>query len=198
MPYITTSQGTAFYTNSFLSKEDILDRNYDKDDGQLGLTAPTGNHHFIVASAPVASRATLVRFVPSRSVTVISMAFAVTTLGVDAACDVGIYSADLQTRLGVSTAAVGRLNTTGVKNIALTAPVTVFPRQAYYAAFSCDGTSTAVLAQAQWISSFCANLYGTTAGISEVTFTAASHPLPATLTLTAGALSGVILALRET
>jgi hypothetical protein len=171
-------------------------RQYDKDDAQTGMYAPSGNGHFTVLAAPVASRATFVRFVPSRSMTIASMAFAVTTLGADVACDVGIYSAGL-VRLGVSTAAASRLATTGVKNISLTSPVPLAARTPYYAAFSCDAGSTAVLLQAQYLSTFGATLYGATAGLVEVDFTAASHPLPATLSVTGGALNGVFFALRE-
>lgn len=171
-------------------------RQYDKDNGQAGMYAPSAPGWNTTNTAPTASRATFARFVPSRDMTVASIAFHVITLGADVACDVGIYDSALN-RMAVSTAATGRLASIGVKNIALTTPVALNARSIYYAAFSADAGSTAILTFAQYTGAGTASMFGTTAGIVEIDFKAASHPLPTTLTVT-GNLGGVpLLAVRE-
>lgn len=172
-------------------------RPYDKDNGQTGMYAPSGAFGFLASTtALTASRAYFVRFVPSRNMTVSSIAFQVTTGGADVACDVGIYSSSLA-RLAVSTAAASRLASTGVKNIALTSSVVLTAGVTYYAAFSSDVGSTASLAFAVVNGATTAALFGATAGKVEMDFTAASHPLPATLTVTGNLAGAPLLAVRE-
>lgn len=179
---------------------DIVRRNfrqYDKDDGQAGMFAPSGNGWNFTTSALTAGRAYLVRFVPSRPMTIASVEFIVTTLGADVACDVGIYDAAYN-RVAASTAAASRLNTTGIKNISLASAYTVAPSTVYYAAFSSDTGSTATLTFATANNSFVPQAFGTTAGKVLFDYQASSHPLPSTLTGNAGAVGAVpMLVLRE-
>jgi hypothetical protein len=67
----------------------------------------------------------------------------------------------------------------------------------YYAAFSCDVGSTAVVVMANYINGNLPSIFGSTAGAVEIDFKAASHPLPTTLTVTGGLSAAVQLAVRE-
>jgi hypothetical protein len=178
------------------AKADALDR----DNGHTGMfVAPPGGARAVVALT--AGRAYAMRFVPSRNMTISSIAFQVTTAaGADDTCDVGIYDSALTTRLVSKGATAGLLNVLGVKNVdigdtALTAGTV------YYAAFSSVTPFGAAAAQLLFLSLGVGSggtFFGTTAGVTEVAFKDASHPLPASLAgfgTTAG--SAPLFALRE-
>jgi hypothetical protein len=174
---------------------------YDRDFATTGIIAPGGNGLYVPggALAPTANRAFLAKFVPSRSMTIALIAFNVSTAsGSDDACDVGIYDAAMN-RLVSAGATTGKLNSTGVKTVAIT-PTTLAPRTVYYAAWSAGtpgGTSVQVTV-ATLAAAGIADLYGATAGLRAQIFMDTAHPLPVTVTPNAAATSSVpILALRE-
>jgi hypothetical protein len=166
-------------------------------DGENGAFAPSARGWHTSLVALTASRAYFVKFVPDRDMTIASIKFHVGTLGADVACDVGIYSADLQTRHAVSTAAASRLNTTGIKNIALTASYTMRAGTTYYIAFSSDAGSTAILTFSTLAGALTASFPGTAAGDVIMDYKAASHPLPTTLSVTGGLGGAALLYVQE-
>jgi hypothetical protein len=175
-------------------------RPLDRDNGQPGLIAPGYSVlGFNAVQALTAGRATVARFVPSRPMTINLIAFVVTTAaGADDACDVGIYDASYS-RIVSAGATTGKLNSTGVKTITIS-PTTLVAGTVYYAAFSVVtpfGGTAASLVMTTTSSGSMFDLFGTTAGLREVTFQSAAHPLAATFT-SGGNVSAVpILALRE-
>lgn len=174
-------------------------RQYDKDNAQAGLIAPTHRVSNNAATAIVASRAYVARFVPSRPMRIISIAFSVSTAaGSDDACDVGIFNAALTTLLTSAGATTGKLNGLGVSNVTFT-PVNLAANTVYYAAFSCGtiATTAASLTMSTYTVNNMADLFGNTAGIREQSSQATAHPLTAPFTLGAALVSVPYLALRE-
>jgi hypothetical protein len=171
--------------------------------GQTGLIAPTSKGWTPGGLGVSAGLAYLVRFVPSRTLYVSKIAFAVSTAsGTDDAFDVGIYSA-AHSRIvssGAKTSASGGvtgggMNSTGVKVVDVTATV-LDAGTAYYAALSVAATGATVRG-ANFGDNTAAQLFGTAAGTAEAFSKSSSHPLPASIaTPSAGALVPV-LAIRD-
>lgn len=171
---------------------------YDKDNKQQGLYVPIHPGGASNNITLVANRGWAMRFVPSRAMTIQSIAFSVfTAAGSNDNADVGIYDSALATKLVSSGATAGKLNATGVQSIAVTA-TTLSPGVVYYAAFSSGaiGTTAGAVAGASIGSGAVASLFGATAGLIDIALNNAAHPLGATF---APSLAGnyPILALRE-
>lgn len=165
-------------------------RQYDRDNGQVGMYAPSSPCFLPGALTLVANQGRASRFVPSRNMTVTKIAFAVTTAaGSDDPVDVGIYSA-AGAKLVSTGATTGQLNTIGPKSLTVTA-TTLVARTAYYVALSCGaiGTTAAIVIGASAAGIQAAQLFGTTIGLVEVDAASSVHPLPSTWTV--GAISGV-------
>jgi hypothetical protein len=175
-------------------------RQYDRDDGQAGMyCTPMGGLLPLAAASLAASRAYAIRFVPSRNMTVVSMAFAVAAAaGADDACDVGIFSGNWQTLLGSAGATTGKLNSIGSKTVTLAAPVALVARTAYYAAFSC-GTFGGVAGQLVMtnVNVNAVQLFGATAGTQLQSFQSGAHPLAAPHVSAGTIVSVPLLAVRE-
>lgn len=194
-----TNAKVAAGANISLSKlAPIILPEYDKDNGQAGMYAPT-SPPAVSASALTASRAYVVRFVPSRDMTIAKIAFCVSTAaGADDACDVGILSANLATLLGSKGATTGLLNSTGAKVVTLGTPIALTKHTVYYAAFSVGtfGGTAASLVMASWASGGASQLFGSTGPSTEMAIQAAGHPIAAPFTPTQSSLAP-LFALRE-
>lgn len=169
----------------------------DRDNGQAGLYAPAGNFP-IVGPALVtltANRAYAARICPSRRMLVTSIAFAVgTQSGTDDPCDVGIYSADLGTKLISAGATSGKLNSTGAKSVAITT-TELLPRTVYYVAFAAN--STAALLGISFQAGSACELFGSSAPQLEALIKNTSYPLPSSLSSVSSPTSMPLLAARE-
>lgn len=176
-------------------------RRYDRDNGQAGIVAPThglGSNSAIVVTA---SRGYIARFTPSRPMTITSISFVLTTASsTDDACDVGIFSGDLATKLVSAGATSGKLNgTLGLQTIPVTA-TTLAAGQVYYAAFSIGtiGGTVPQFAMSSFASTGMAVAFGATAGLIEQGHQSSAHPLAAPFTpVSTGIASVPILILRE-
>jgi hypothetical protein len=172
----------------------------DRDRAQLGVIAPdslaaTGVSITIGLSS---NRAYLARFVPSRLMTITLLAFVVDAASAtDDPIDVGIYDRNYQ-RLASAGATTGKVNSTGLKTLALTAAVTLSPGVPYYAAFSIGTAGAALrLAMRSLTNTNVSDMFGSSAGRREVTFMDTAHPLPTTI-VSGGNLSNCpLLAVRE-
>ena len=169
------------------------------NDGQAGMYAPGAPGWTNAGFGPSANTAYFLRVVPSRQMTITSIAYGVTVAAtVDDACDVGIYDATL-TRLVSAGAAAGRMNSTGIKNIAITA-TTLAAGSAYYAAYSYGAIGGVVgqVSGGNYGALEKVQLFGATAGLIEACNKGSSHPLPAGPVASPAASSLVpVLALRE-
>lgn len=171
-------------------------QNYDKDDGQPGIIAPTGAGPMAASFnlTLVANRTYWVRFRPSRPMNITLMAFGLTVAaGADDPCELGIYdSAGI--KLVTSGSVGGRLNgSVGAKTVPVA--FAVVP-QVYYAVFAVGPIGgTAAQVGATNISG-ATQLFGAGMGQAITGFTNA-WPAPAQLTFS-GAIAGCpVLALRE-
>jgi hypothetical protein len=195
--FITTNGGWIEVTWTGLNW--AVTRTSPADNAQPGEYAPAlvlG----VTTRAASANTAYVMRFVASKRRVITKIAFNVTVAAsVDDACDVAIYD-KTGARLGSAGATTGKLNSTGVKTVNLSASVTVQPGQVYYAAVSfgaiggtgatLDGVLTGGLNSG-------VALMGNTVPNLEAGSSAASHPLPASLTPTTGAGSVPLVAVRE-
>jgi hypothetical protein len=162
------------------------------DTSQAGFWAPAlGPFAQQATGVVVASRCYYCRTVCPVSQTITKIGFAVNTAATaDDPCDVGIYAADA-TRLGSSGSTLGQLNSTGVKQVALSAPITLIKGTVYYAAFASGpvgGTAAAV-----WMDNIggLSNLFG--GGYAEAEhFWQPAFPLPA-LATSSGSIGNVPL-----
>ena len=176
-------------------------RQYDKDDGQAGIIAPTQNGNETLNLTMVASTAWFSRFTVSRPMTITLISFGVSTAaGSDDACDVGIYTpsgADL-TRVVSAGATIGKLNATGIKTVTIAA-TTLLPGQVYYAGFSCGTitTTAAVLGGATFGASNYNAMFGTSVPQLIFATKATSHPLPASVTAPTTVATSMRLGIRE-
>lgn len=176
---------------------------YDRDPSLGGIVAPmtlAGS-----TGALTAGRAYLGRFVPSRNMTIASIAFVVTVAaGADDACDVGIYAAD-GSKIVSSGATTGKLNAgTGVKSIAVAA--SLIAGTPYFAAFSVVtpfGGTAASVALAGVPTATSAGLFNAVAGTPDnrslQMVKDSSHPLPSSFTFSTmnNPANTVMLAVRE-
>jgi hypothetical protein len=167
-----------------------------------GLYAPAWIPSFS-SGAGVANRAYLLRVVPTRGMTIATVAFSVTTAATnDDACDVGYYTVSGSTlnRVASVGATSGKLNaTTGVKTFT-SLSWALAAGTVYYIGFSYGavGGTAANLAMSGAGAAGIHDLMGAGVGTSEAVFKATSHPLPSSLSsLTTGLAACPILALRE-
>lgn len=176
-------------------------RQYDRDDGQSGILAPNDPGVSAGSLTAVTTNAYFSRFVPSRSMTIVNIAFAVTTAAsVDDPCDVGIYTvsgANL-TRVVSAGATSGKLNAGGRQSIAITA-TTLAAGTVYYAgiSFGTIGGTAAVVGGANLGGSAQNTLLGTALPSIVGVAKAASHPLPASVVSPAVTTISARLALME-
>lgn len=186
---------------------DVVRRNfrqYDKDNKQAGMIAPSGLGWTPSGTAIAANAGRISRFVPSRNMTIISIAYSVQAWAAgdtaDPAVDVGIYNAALTSKLASSGATAGKIATVGAKNVLLSASLALTAGTVYYAALSVGalGTSTVSINCGTYLSTGAHTLFGATAGLLEVDLQTSVHPLPAAWTVSGGSTGGPILALRET
>lgn len=174
----------------------------DRDNGQAGIYGHTGPGA-LGTTGPVANRAYMTRFVPSRAITVRSIAFNVgNPASNDDAIDVGIYDST-GTRLVSLGATTGLANSVGVKIVTIPA-VALSAGTVYYAAFSYGtiGGTAAVVGAVLFSHIGAGGLFcpTSTAELPTVECDAkdASHPLPAAWGALGRATSqNVLLALRE-
>jgi hypothetical protein len=197
MPNVTTSEGIQFFTGPHLAQERAIARPYDADDGQAGMVTPSSRGWQYLTSALSANQARVGRFRPSRTMTIGSIAFVVTTAsGTNDSVDVGIYTADLATKIVSSGATAGLLNNgTGVKSVAITA-TTLTAGVVYYAALAVSATG-GTLSSAAYTTTDNVSGFGATPGLMESGLLATSYPLPATLASAAPTGSPFALWLRE-
>ena len=161
------------------------------DSLQAGLWVPPGAP-FCGQAAPglVPNRAMLMRFPCPRSMSISKIAFFIVAAATaDDPCDVGIYdsAANPVNRLGSSGSVLGQLNSTGMKQVSLTAPVALVQGQIYYAAFAVgaiggtgaiyQGTQTDITGGGRVV------MFGTVPPYLEHGYNATGHPLPATLAI---------------
>lgn len=173
---------------------------YDRDLGQAGMYAMHTPFQSAGALAVVATNAYIVRFVATRPLVVASISFVVSTAAsADDACDVGIYNADLTTRLGSAGATTGKLNSTGVKNCLLTAAVALTPGVVYYAAWSsgAQGGTGVSISAGNLTSALNGQLFGASPPQLEVGGKATSHVLPTSIATPTPTSQPPILALKE-
>lgn len=173
-------------------------RQYDRDLKQAGMYAvPPGAGHTTYTTTANTGR--IIRFVPSRPMTVSKVGIAVNTLSTnDDACSVAIYSSSL-VRLATSGAVSGKLNVSAVaKTVDLSAPVTLSAGTIYYVGFSSAfaGGTAAVLAGISYSLAAASQIFGTTAGLAEMATMATAQPLPDPFVITAAG-SGPLLAVME-
>lgn len=164
--------------------------NVDRDNGQAGILAPSTPRFGLAPTALVANQVYLLRFVPSRTMTITRLGFRVTTAsGTDDPVMVGIYDA-AATRVVASAALTGLLNSTGTKSATVAATV-LTAGSVYYAAIAAN--SAAALSFAAGIG----DGFGAAAPAAEILTKAASYPLPTTLSGLAVADAGPALWVRE-
>lgn len=170
----------------------------DRDNGQAGLLAPTSGAVGPTAVTLVANQAFVVRFVPSRDMTITKIGFVVSTAAsIDDPVDVGIFDATLA-RLVSLGATLGLLNSLGVKAPAIAATL-LRAGTVYYAALSCGaigGTAAQVLGAQFSIANF-ASIFGASPPQVECALKGASHPLPASIVTPGATGTAPFLALRE-
>jgi hypothetical protein len=165
--------------------------------GQAGVLTPTSVGWLGAGNGVAANVAYGSRFVTSKAMSVVSIAFGVSTAATaDDACDVAIYDSTL-TRLASAGATTGRLNTTGVKTVSLS--VSLSAATVYYAAFSSgtQGGTAATVRGANFADTTVTQLFGATAPNMEAWLKTASHPLPSTIVSPSSHTFPVVLAVRE-
>lgn len=173
-------------------------RQYDRDQGETGILAPSCPGYSRSNLTLVANQAQIGRFVPSRPMSIALISFAVSTAaGSDDACDVGIYNSALTTKIASAGATTGKLNGTGVKTIAVVASLQA--GTVYYAALSCGaiGTTAAIIGGGAFTVANYGALFGAGAPNQDAMFLAASHPLPASLAGASGTSTAPLLGIRE-
>ncbi len=160
-------------------------------EGYLGTHAPVPLP-FGTAAALTASRAYAVRFIAVETQTITRMTFALTTAAAaNDNCDVGIFSADVQTLLGSAGSTAGKLNVAvpSVQTLTLAAPVLLLEGQVYYGAFAVGtfgGAGASVTMTS--MSPPSTQLFGPLVPLIAQTFQAAAFPLAAPL-VPAGAIT---------
>jgi hypothetical protein len=173
------------------------------DDANPGEFAPSyqPSHLLGVSTLSMAANtAYFARFVPRRQFVVDRVHIRVQTADTaDNPVDVGIYDGRTLAKIASTGAVTGKLNSTGVKVIDLTAPVTLEEGQIYYVAVAPGTVTTSAVIQAASIANAgFSEIMGTAAGDYLAGSQAAAHPLPATATIGATGTTGLpIVFLRE-
>jgi hypothetical protein len=164
------------------------------DSGQPGLWWPSGAPFCLNSpSGLTAQRSWFGRLPCPRSMTITKMAFFVTTAAAaDDACDVGIYAVNgtAVNLLSSSGSTLGKLNSTGLKQVNLQAAVALVAGQIYYVAFAMGAAGGSVASlQSTCPHPFLTNMFITGASVPQIeqSFNNANFPLAA-----APAVSGPI------
>lgn len=148
-------------------------RQYDRDNGQPGMIAPSTLGWSAAGTATAASTGRIARVVPSRNMTVVNLGFWVSawTAGDTANpnVDLCIYNAALTTKLATTGATASKLNSVGRKTVPLTSSLAVSAGIAYYVGMTVGtlGTSTVSLLTAAFGNVGALQLFGATAGLIE-------------------------------
>lgn len=169
----------------------------DRDNGQLGIVAPTARGWLGGNATLIANEGSIVRFIPSRDYAMTLFAFIViTAASADDACCLAIYDSAMN-RLATTGATTGKLNSAGVKTIALN--YTLLAGKVYYAFFSCGavGGTAAIVQGANFNSSSAGILFGAGNGVFECAMMTAAHPAPATFVPATPINLRPVIALRE-
>jgi len=158
--------------------------------------APFGG---ITGIALTASRTYVVRFIAERSMTITKVVFVLTVAAsANDNCDVGIFDSTLATKLGSSGSTAGKLNgSLGAVTVNLAAGVQIRQGKVYYAAFGSGpqgGTAASVVMTN--LPTNAVQMFGSTAGLTELTFQAA-FPLAAPITPGGAIGSCPVLALLQ-
>lgn len=153
------------------------------DVGQAGFYIPTlGPFAFQASNFLVANRGYFCRFACPKTLTVSKLSFVVNAAATaDDPCDVGIFNQAGTVLLGSSGSASGRLNSTGVKQVNLQAPVSLVAGQVYYAAFAygpVGGTAAQIITTNAMLNSF-TGMFGPGQGTAEGEFASNAFPLVA-------------------
>jgi hypothetical protein len=173
------------------------------DSKQAGLWVPPGAPYCGQASVQgIANRGWVCRFACPKSQTITKIAFFVTIAATaDDPCDVGIYDGlgSPLNRLGSSGSVSGLLNSTGRKEVPLSAGVPLTEGKIYYAAFA-YGTPGGTPANLQMVAVLhvaVPTLFGTQFPYIEHAYNNAMFPLPTTFTVPGQTGNCVILALLQ-
>jgi hypothetical protein len=174
---------------------------YDRDLGFSGLMAPSNLGWNFNSLAAVANRAYVMRFVPSRAMTIAVLAFCLSVAASqDDPCDVGIYDANWS-RLVSAGATTGKLNSlaTSIKAIAITSTA-LAANTVYYAALAfgpIGGTAASIIGASFGGNGQLAGIFGSARPNLWADFQANAYPLPASFTGSGGAGAPAMLAVRE-
>lgn len=199
--------GTAFvnYNGTTTNRNIDLGNLPNGDTGsgqQAGVVTPDSRISGGFTNVTMTNQVFLGRFVPTRPVACIKIAFTVVTAAsANDSIDVGIYtvSGSTLTKLASSGSTAGKVNAgTGVFSINVTA--NLIPGTVYYAAiaYPAPGGTAAVFQGRSWSATANALLFGATAGTAETGTAAGSPPLATSYTPTWGGLAGTpILVVRE-
>ena len=166
---------------------------YDIDQATVGIVVPTGNAWVASNLALTANRAHYCRFVPAEDMIATSIGFAVTVAAAsDDNIDVAIYNSS-KARLNSSGATGGKLNSTGVKSVAITA-TSLTAGSVYWAGISPGtfGGSAASCWGANIGNSLGHDILG--ADTAPIEYENTAHVLPATATFAGLVTTGVALA----
>ena len=175
----------------------IVNPAYDRDLGQAGMLAPVNS---ISTVNPTANLAYLLRFVPSRNMTITKIAFAViTAAGSDDNVDVGIYNSDLSTKLVSTGDTAGLVNATTGTKTATVASTSLVAGTIYYVAFAYGtvGSTVATLASAYLATTGVSTIFGSSPPQLLQGTKTASHPLPSSIATPTSVANSPLLALRE-
>lgn len=172
----------------------------DGDNGQAGVTAPSGSGWTPITQVVATDVARLSRFTVNRAVAGVNVVFSVSgPATANDLCDVGIYGVNGTevVRIASSGGTAGLLNSTGVK--AVPVAVNLTPGSVYYAALA-GGTVGGVggtLVAASYANVNGARQYGTAAGYFEVDTAGTAYPLPGTIVPQNVSGVGFMLTVRE-
>ncbi len=170
-----------------------------QENGHAGVLAPTTKGWSNGGHTLGANLCYIARLVSSKARTITGLKFVVSTAaGSDDACDVAILDAT-GARLASSGATTGKLNSTGIKTVTLSASQRIEADTVYYAALSCGaiGSTAATVRGASFGSTDIVAIFGTGLGSLEAGNKSSSHPIPSSIASPSQASSVPILALVE-
>lgn len=171
------------------------------DTGQAGFYVPSPAPFVPLANTLLlANRNYAVRFVAPRTTTIRSISFSVgTAASADDPCDLAIANAAGTAVLSSSGSTAAKLNTTGVKNVALQSPVPVVAGTVYYGIFACGpvGGTAASIWQFNLQNFTMVSIFGSAWGVVESYSQAPAFPITIPFPAMAPSANGPILALLE-
>ena len=138
----------------------------DRDNGQAGIMAPTAQILSESSAAATSGRVYIARFVPSRDMTIRSIAFEVTSASAtNDPVEVGILNATATEKLGSSGSVSGILNSgNGVKSVNMASPIELESGTVYYAFWLTTSSGTAASIRR---ANVFADLFGSGVGVAE-------------------------------